>query len=138
MEPTTKVTFKGNRVTGVRRVVSELVHAGTEPQEAYTPEHLGKLSADQIEAKYMTNRKYNQMLSDKRKDEIYAQIIEGRKQLRNIAISTQHRSANTTVRPVPAIAKAAIRTLENISNFVDRIVNYTSTPYSQIQQMQLS
>lgn len=85
------------------------------------------------------NGSYHQWLrSEQRKEQLWNAIVANRAQLKNLAMTVQHRSANTIVRPVPAVAKRAINTMESIAKLWDKIVNYIPSSYSQIQQMQLS
>lgn len=137
MEPQTKVTFKGNRVTGVRKVVSERIFEGYTPESAYQPEHIGRLSKQEVEEKYIAHSKFQQwQKSEARKDEIWLQILEGRKELQNIILTRKH-VGNRVIAPNKEEVSIFIKGANAVNRIINSIFEHTSTPYSQIQQMQL-
>lgn len=135
MQPTTttKVTIRNNR-----RVISELIYKSDgNIQPAYEPEHIGRISRQEVEEKYMSHSKYNQMLSDKRKEEIWQQILENRQKLASIVLTTRHQG-NRIIRPLPQQVSMFTKSVNAVNRVINSIFDHQSTPYSQIQQFKLA
>lgn len=105
-----------------RTVPAQLIYQGIPVEQiapAYCPEHIGRLSKDQVEAVYMSNKRYNQALSEIRKDQIWNQILENRKALSSIVLSTRHLTDNKIVRPLPQQVSMFTRSCNSINKLVN-------------------
>lgn len=132
-----QITFTKRADGTYRKIVSERVFEGYTPEPAYQPEHIGRIPKDQVESVYMSNRKYNQHLSELRKEQLWQEIVSNRQQLANIVLTRKH-IGNRVISPNKQEVSMLIKGINAVNRVINSIFEHTSTPYSQIQQMQLS